>query len=547
MKKLNKLLAIILAVAMIMSLAVTAGATAGSGYTITITNAVVGQTYSAYKIFDAKSDGSSSYSYTISENSQFIDLIKKYSNLNTTSGKTETEYFKLTASVSDPDTYVVEPTTALIDANGVAVEGAAAELAAIIKAAIEDVSSSYSYAAQAEATGTNSGDRTSLTLDVGAPGYYFVDTTLGALTALGTTVGNAAEVTEKNDVPSVDKQISDDGSDNSYSDNATNAAIGDKVYYQTTISNIYGNTKLTLHDAMEDGLTLDENSIVVYLAIDGSTLGTALTASQDYTLITGVDITQTGHDQTEFDGTCDFEIVLDAILASQASNITSSSVIVVQYEATINSDAEIYSNSNDNDTYINYGDNSYSTVDKVRTYVYELNIHKFYYNSNVATNLTGAGFKLYYYAGNDTTTTPIYVQTESTGTDGEYKVTGDADDKDSAIELFVDDSGNLVITGLDADIDYYLTETTTPTGYNPLTEDIEIDIIPAGETDAGKVTYTGNSNASETVEVENKTGTPMPSTGGIGTTIFYVVGGILVVGAIVLLITKKRLGSEEDK
>ena len=95
--------------------------------------------------------------------------------------------------------------------------------------------------------------------------------------------------------------------------------------------------------------------------------------------------------------------------------------------------------------------------------------------------------------------------------------------------------GKIVIAGLDADT-YYLREIAAPAGYNKLSADQEVKIEPTASDDGKTLTLTD-----VTAEVNNQSGTELPSTGGMGTTLFYVIGGILVVGAGVLLITKKRM------
>ena len=107
-------------------------------------------------------------------------------------------------------------------------------------------------------------------------------------------------------------------------------------------------------------------------------------------------------------------------------------------------------------------------------------------------------------------------------------------------EITTDDTGKFTIKGLDADT-YYLTETAAPAGYNKLAGPVTIVI---GENGVVNGTTEASQGVDE-VKVLNQSGTELPSTGGIGTTIFYVVGGILVVGAVVLLVTKKRMNSEK--
>ena len=101
--------------------------------------------------------------------------------------------------------------------------------------------------------------------------------------------------------------------------------------------------------------------------------------------------------------------------------------------------------------------------------------------------------------------------------------------------LTTGENGKIEIDGLDADT-YYLREVEAPAGYNKLAEDKKVTIT--GATD--ETTYT-----TVVTKINNQSGTELPSTGGIGTTIFYIVGGVLVVGAVVLLVTKKRMNNVE--
>lgn len=99
--------------------------------------------------------------------------------------------------------------------------------------------------------------------------------------------------------------------------------------------------------------------------------------------------------------------------------------------------------------------------------------------------------------------------------------------------MTTDNNGTATFGGL-ADGTYHLIETEAPAGYNPLTAPVPVTVA-GSNTDTAKL--------SVTAEVENKTGTTLPSTGGMGTTVFYVLGAVLVMGAVVLLVTKKRMSN----
>ena len=104
--------------------------------------------------------------------------------------------------------------------------------------------------------------------------------------------------------------------------------------------------------------------------------------------------------------------------------------------------------------------------------------------------------------------------------------------------ITTDATGKFTIKGLDADT-YYLTETAAPAGYNKLADPVTIFIGEDGVVNATD----DNPNGVTEVKVLNQSGTELPSTGGMGTTVFYVVGGILVVGAVVLLVARKRMAA----
>ena len=132
-------------------------------------------------------------------------------------------------------------------------------------------------------------------------------------------------------------------------------------------------------------------------------------------------------------------------------------------------------------------------------------------------------------------TNPIKLVDITNGaTEGKYRVakTGDATTTDKVITLT---TGKFTIQGLDADT-YYLTETKQPDGYNKLSNAVKIVID-----EKGNITVDDKTPSTKLVEVENKTGSILPSTGGMGTTLFYIFGAILVIGSGVVLITKKRM------
>ena len=179
-----------------------------------------------------------------------------------------------------------------------------------------------------------------------------------------------------------------------------------------------------------------------------------------------------------------------------------------------------------------------------RIYVWKLNVHKYALDStNHEVALSGAKFVLY--RKNSVS------QEEYATINNNNKITGWVTDKGRATTLETSGAGDILIEGLNVGT-YYLEETEAPAGYNKLTEPIEVkitatpDATGVSETveyrNQNDSTYTPATNA--IVKVLNKAGTQLPSTGGIGTTLFYVIGGGLMAVAAVLLVTKKRMNNK---
>ena len=183
-----------------------------------------------------------------------------------------------------------------------------------------------------------------------------------------------------------------------------------------------------------------------------------------------------------------------------------------------------------------------STKEETTTYVWKLNVHKYALDStNHEVALSGAKFVLYRMDNG--------VKKYATLTNN--KIDGWVTDKGGATTLETSGTGDILIEGLNEGI-YYLEETEAPAGYNKLTEPIEVEITATTSVTSGSETvqYKNSSETSytpatdATVKVLNKAGTQLPSTGGIGTTLFYVIGGGLMAVAAVLLVTKKRMNNK---
>lgn len=336
-------------------------------------------------------------------------------------------------------------------------------------------------------------------------GYYLVDSSTGALCSLNTTAPEV-EIKEKNVAPSVTKTV-----DNV---NANTANIGQTVTFTTTITAQLGAEKYVLHDQMSQGLTFD---------------GT-VTVKKGETNVEGTEYTFT---TTGLKDGCTFEIAFNE---NFCNTLKANETITVTYKAKLNKDAVIAGNGNTNTTWLSYGDKSNTQVATTTTKTYMIPVYKFTKGTtDPKVALQGVTFTL---RENADDTAPIaLVKTGDAAANDPNSADvyrhATADDVNTVTEVVTPATGRFTIQGLKAGT-YYLTETATVTGYNKLTAPVTVVID-----ENGKVTVGGTEK--QTVEIENKTGSLLPSTGGRGTMAFYIVGALLVLGSGVVLITKKRM------
>lgn len=473
MKRTKRIASVLLALVMALSLITTAFA-AGENGSITIDNAVVGQTYTIYQILDLESYNKDSGAYAYKATAAWRDFING----------------------ADVKSVYVN-----VDAQGYVTWVKDADVVAFAKLAQE-------YAAKNSIgnQGTKKANSTTVEFTNLDLGYYLVDSTLGTICSLDTT-NPSVTIKEKNSQPTVDKQVQEN-SNGTWGD-TNDANIGDTVNFKTTINVVDGQPKnYVLHDKMSNGLTFDAGSVEVKIG------DRTLMPNSDYTLIANPK-----------DG-CTFEIEF------KENVLKPNDVVIVTYSATLNEKAVIYPEPNTNETKLVYGEGSETTWDKTETFTYQFDLVKTKTDNTV---LNGAEFKLY-----DAKTEGNEIALIDEG-NGVYRVATAAE---KAAEGFVSatiKAGKVTIKGLDSGT-YYLEETKAPAGYNVLAERVEVKIDHANLT----ATVEGGTYVSGGVQVINQTGAELPSTGGIGTTIFYVVGGLLVVAAGVLLVTRKRMSKSED-
>ena len=499
-KAIKKLLAALLAVAMLCAMAVPAFAASSSNDgKITINNAVSGQTYTIYRILELEYDQTNNaYRYTA------VAAWNAFINTRSSDLKVDNATGTVTWVNSDKNN------------NSSAIQNFA------------DAAGKWASDNTIANDGSQKASGSTVTFTDLPLGWYLVVSSLsnGAICSIGTT-DKEVTINEKNGAPTVDKEVLED-STNTYG-KGNDADVGDTVTFRATIKVTDGDPKnYVLHDKMSDGLTFKGITSVTRTNAGTSTSDT-LNENTHYTLKQGAGVT--------VDPNCTFE------LAFKENVLKPNDVVVVEYTAVINEKAVIGSTGNPNEATLEYKDGTRGTSSSTKTYTWKIDIYKYFQDSTaVKKPLQGATFVLY---RQNSSNIPEYAKISA---DKIEWVT----EKEQATPLTSDKEGKIAISRLDADT-YYLEETKAPTGYNPLTSPIEIKIEHStmNETSASAtITYkqqgtedsaTNITSTENRVEVENKTGTTLPSTGGMGTTLFYVVGGGLMVAAIVLLVTKKRM------
>lgn len=497
MKCTRKLASLLLALVMVFALATTAFAqdvtvTGGTG-SITISNAAKGETYTIYKLFDAtvNADGSSiAYTGTIPES------------LNTYFTADENGYISATAAAKDGENMSEGLKTAL-----------------------------KAWTATATAAATAESDGSALNFKELAYGYYVVTTTQGdQVISVDSTMPNVTIVDKNSSTP---KDLSKTASSNDVS-------IGDTVTYTVSFktSNYYGagtEAKEIVSYTIEDTLPEFLSNVTVTSIIvdnDGSD-----TTTNDRTTVTGQFVNK--------------KIVIDWY--DEANNqflYDNGATVTITYTAVVTDKAAIDGNGNTNKVTVTWttkggdepGPDKVETEETIFTYAIAL---KKVNNKGVA--LPGAVFEF-----------PFYVKSTADA-NGAYIYAGTTAGEDLTNKITTPDNGVIVVKGVKSG-SYEITEVTAPAGYNKLTAPVTVQAVKTGETSTHTTVYLDENGkvvdktdkvtevkvdidtiAATAVVVVNKAGTELPSTGGMGTTVFYVLGTVLVLGAVVLLVTKKRM------
>ena len=497
MKCTRKLASLLLALVMVFALATTAFAqdvtvTGGTG-SITISNAAKGETYTIYKLFDAtvNADGSSiAYTGTIPES------LKAYFSEDTN------DYISATPEAKDGENMSEGLKTAL-----------------------------KAWTATATAAATAESDGSALNFKELAYGYYVVTTTQGdQVISVDSTMPNVTIVDKNSSTP---KDLSKTASSNDVS-------IGDTVTYTVSFktSNYYGAgteakeiVSYTIEDTLPEFLS---NVTVTSIIVDND--GNNATAGDQF----GV-TAQFANKKIVIDW---YDEVNNKFLYDNGATVT------ITYTAVVTDKAAIDGNGNTNKVTVTWtteggtqpGPGKLEKEETIFTYAIAL---KKVNNKGVA--LPGAVFQF-----------PFYVKSTADA-NGAYIYAGTTAGAGLTNQITTPDSGVIVVKGVKSG-SYEITEVTAPAGYNKLTAPVTVQAVKTSSTSTHTTVYLDKDGnvvdvsakeievkvdidtiAATAVVVVNKAGTELPSTGGMGTTVFYVLGAVLVMGAVVLLVTKKRM------
>lgn len=499
MKMTRKVITMVMVLALMLSLAATAFAT-----DITFSGGANGAEYSAFKLLNATDGGDGKYAYTLNTKYETI--------LQTITGKTNEE--DIIAYISG--------------LNEAEVRAFANAVWAAIQAA--DLAADYTTTTDA-ITGADQGYYLIAETKLGDPINGTTDTY--SLVMLDTVGKDAVNVVTKESVPTIEKEVEEknDSTGSSEYDEFADYDVGDVINYRIigTVSGRYEDYiqyRYEITDTMDKGLTLDPSTIKITIA--------GVDVTNDFTVT--YDVTPDGPDT--FTASVDLK-KLD--VKRTDLTITHNTEILVTYSATLNELAVVGSVGNKNEVVLKF-ENDPSSDDEGTppgttppdiniVFTFEGIVNKV---DDKGAALAGAGFTLY-----------KYIHASNSWEAVAPEITG--------VTTFD-------FPGLDVG-KYKLVETTVPAGYNKA-DDIEFEIIATYDETKDPVELTGLTVVDQDgdpltgifdinipdgtleTDVVNKSGTELPSTGGIGTTLFYAFGSVMVLAAFVLLVTKKRMVAE---
>ena len=510
MKKTLKLAGLLLALVMVLSMLPVMASADDPVYTITVnipsgTDNAGGSThesYTAWKVLTIESSTPTTAGETTP------------TELATATYKVDTDWESFFTEGAGKDYFTVDAQKYVTVTDGVTLDDAT--MATIAKAAV-------AYAGTKGLTGVTqsvAADATSVALNVGGPGWYAVNSSVGTICML-TNNDPTDTIADKNLVPTVAKEVT--SITGAETGDTNTVSVGDTVNYTATITAEPGAENYVFHDTMDAGLTFDATSVKIG--------GTAIADVAGASLVTS---------PTD---SCTFEITFTQ---AYLDDITAETSIVITYSAVVNADAIDDTGAIDNTAKLTYGDNSKveSTPASADVYTYGFEIIKTDENNKV---ISGATFELYDAAtgGNKILLTKdgdVYRPATAT----EIAAAGYASPEVPATTAKFDGFGNGT---------YYLQEVANPDGYNKLANRVAVTIngkdifltktfAVGDEYTQDDASTTGTDESDGGIQIINKQGSVLPETGGMGTTLLYVVGAILVIGAGVLLVSKKRMAAK---
>ena len=502
MKRMKKIMALMLAAIMMMAMSVTTFA-AETTHSLTVNaNGVQdlkGQTINLYKLFDVTESGEApnkNYAYTV--NTQYKATLASV--LKITENSKDEEFAAKVTELGKDNTPGVQKF-----ANDFTATALTSKLSATATSnKITESKTSYEF------TGLDAG-------------YYLVYVTGGKeiQSSLVTVDATTNKVNLKTEAPSITKKA----------DKET-AEIGQVVKYTVTgaipDTTGYAGYVYKIHDELSVGLDFVNDA-------NGTALGTDATAVK--VTVAFKDATDASAAPTEatLDSKNNKNMSLDLSAWVKANQTNKGKEFTVTYYAKVNKNAVV---TNNNKASLEYGNNPNDTTttkpSEAKTSTYPLDIKKI--NKNTSGLLAGAKFSLYRTAQDAKDKTNAITVS---GSNGSYVV--DADSKNTVFESVATKVGNgynLHLNGLAAG-DYWLVETQAPEGFNKLTDPIKVTITKAGDAE-WNVQKNDEPETDKIIDVENSTGSLLPSTGGRGAIAFAVIAALLVFGVVVSFIRDKR-------